>query len=115
MAEQVDVCINNLFKSTIIEVFREFTDGNPEPGSNVTIDAGSDDKVSLFEPGIKLIITPGSGVDFGRCRLIVRDNGHLVSWDKMDGHWEMQMADNPAPPEVPNDVNIDIKEDPPAP
>ena len=115
MAEQVDVCINNLFDSTIIEVFREFADGNPEPGSQVTIDAGTDGKVSLFEPGIKLVITPGSGVDFGRCRLNVKDNVHLVSWEKMDDHWEMQMAANPAPPEVPNDVNVDIKEDPPAP
>jgi len=108
MAEQVDVCINNLFDSASIEVFREFADGNPEPGSSVTIDAGSDETVPLYEPGIKLIITPGSGVDFGTCWLNVTRNVHLVSWEVMEDHWEMQIADNSDPPEVPIEVHVEV-------
>lgn len=115
MAEQVDVCINNFFTSESIEVFREFPDGNAEPGSNVTVEAGSDGKVPLYEPGIKLIITPGDGVNFGTCFLNVTKNAHLVSWETVDAHWEMQMSNNASPPEVPNDVNIDIGEPPPDP
>jgi hypothetical protein len=108
MAEQVDVCINNLFDSASIEVFREFPDGNPEPGSNVTIDAGGEGKILLYEPGIRLIITPSIGVDFRTCWLNVTRNVHLVSWEVMEDHWEMQIADNSDPPEVPIEVHVEV-------
>ena len=61
-----------------------------------------------LKPGMKLIITPGSGVDFGTCWLNVTRNVDLVSWEVMEDHWEMQIVDNTAPPEVPVDVNVEV-------
>jgi hypothetical protein len=113
MAEQVNVCIKNSFLNENIEVFRELPDGTPEPGSNVTIAAQSDYMVLLQEPGMKLIITPNSAVDFGTCWYNVTKNEHLVLWEPMSDHWRVQMAANDTDPEVPLDVNVEVGGDPP--
>jgi hypothetical protein len=113
MAEQVDVCINNSFTNPNVEVFRQFADGTRESGSEVTISGGSDDMFPLYEPGIKLVVTPDSAVDFGTCWFKVTENGDLVSWERKDGHWTIEIAPNPAVPEVPTTVNITVGGDEP--
>jgi len=111
MADQVNVCVRNVSQSVDHEVFREHGDGTREP--SISIPPQNEDTILLPEPGVFLIIKPPQEHDFNFFTLTVTKNDDLVSSEKMDDHWKMQITDNPNPPEVPLDVNVEIGGDPP--
>ena len=113
MTEQTFVCVKNLLENKGIEVFRRHGDGTEEPDPYISIAASNEDTVHLPESGVSLIIMPPHDVDTGTCRFEVTLNEHLVEWTTNNNHWEIRMAVNNAPPEVPTTVNAEVGGDPP--
>ena len=111
MADQVNVYVKNVSQTVDHEVFREHGDGTREPGTSIS--PQNEDTILLPEPGVFLIIKPPQEHDFNFFMLNVTKNDDLVSWEKLDGHWKMQISDNTRAPEVPLDVNVEIGGDPP--
>jgi hypothetical protein len=114
MVEQANVHVKNVSVNGVeFEAFLEHSDGTREPV--ITIPANSEEKILLPELGVLLKIIPPQGIGTNVCQFYVTKNGHLVSWESMDDHWEMQLTENEDKPEVPTDVNVEVSGPPPAP
>lgn len=112
MVEQVNVHIKNVSgDGAAFEAFREHSDGTQEP--IVTIPVNVEETILLPEPGVLLKINHSTKEDINTCWYNVTNNDHLVSWDAMGNHWEVQIKDNEDDSEVPTDVNVEVSGDPP--
>ncbi len=109
MIEQADVYVKNFF-DTAVQVSRKHPDGSTD--LNISVAAGSTEKVLLPGTDESLIIRAPAGIDITGCFIKGKAQVDLaILFSRTDSLWKINIVPNDLDPEVPTTVNVNIGED----